>query len=83
MSPALTLSAHHLSLVMTCFSLALSVVSNSFQTTLAVTTGEVATVYDTASHTPDEVRCDVVESSSHGVHGRLPFGDRAEHGSPE
>ena len=43
----------------------------------------LATVYNTASHTPDEVQCDVVESSSHGVHGRLPFGDRAEHGSPE
>ena len=41
------------------------------------------TVYDPASHTPDEVRCDVVESSSHGVHGGLPFGDCAEHGSPE
>ena len=43
----------------------------------------LVTVYDTASHTPDEVRCDVVESSSHGVHGGLPFGDRAEHRSPE
>ena len=42
-SPTLTLSAHHLSLVPTCFSLALSVVSNSFQTVLAVMTGWVAT----------------------------------------
>ena len=43
----------------------------------------LVTVYNTASHMPDEVRCDVVEGSSHGVHGGFPFGDRAEHGPTE
>ena len=43
MSPALTLSVYHLSLVLMCFSLALSVVLNSFQTALAVMAGGVAT----------------------------------------
>ena len=43
----------------------------------------LVTVYNTASPTPDEERCDVVEGSSHGVYGGFPFGDRAEHGSPE
>ena len=41
------------------------------------------TVYNTASHTPDEVQCDVVKGSSHGVHGGFLFGDRAEHGPSE
>ena len=32
-------------------------------------------LYNTASHMPDEVRCDVIEGSSHGVHGGFPIGD--------
>ena len=43
----------------------------------------LVTVYDTSSHTPDEVRCDVIEGSYHGVHGGFPFGDREEHGPTE
>ena len=43
----------------------------------------LVTVYNTASHTSDEVQCDVVKGSSHGVHGGFPFGDRAEHGPTE
>ena len=42
-SPDQTLSAHHFSLVVVCLSLAFRVVSNSFQTLLAVATGGVAT----------------------------------------
>ena len=43
----------------------------------------LVTVYNTASHKPDEVQCDVIEGSSHGVHGGFPIGDPAELGLAE